>query len=204
MTPYYQDDSVTIYHGDCREILPLLNTETVVVSDPPYGINYQPGSKWQQITGDAEPFDPAPLLTFAGTTLFGANHYANRLPNSAGWIIWNKRDRVSRGLPGSDVEMAWTNRLTQARLITHVWIPHTLRDEQTYHPTQKPTAVMRFVIAETTSVSEVVLDPYMGSGSTLRAAKDVGRRAIGIETEERYCEIAVERCAQDVLFGATA
>jgi site-specific DNA-methyltransferase (adenine-specific) len=201
MTPYYDDGAVTIYHGDCREILPSLPPTFLVVTDPPYGIDHRASTYWngERIYGDDEPFDPGPLLAFSGQVLFGANFYADRLPPSAGWIVWNKRDRVSRGLPGSDAELAWTNLLTQVRILTHVWIPHTLRTEPAYHPTQKPVALMREILGLVGDGEDRILDPYMGAGSVLRAAKDVGQQAIGIEIEERYCEIAAERCAQEVL-----
>jgi site-specific DNA-methyltransferase (adenine-specific) len=204
MTPYYEDDKAMIYHGDCREILPSLTVD-YVVSDPPYGIDHVPSSYWkhQRIRGDSTPFDPSHLLRYKAV-LFGANHYADCLPPSAGWIVWNKRDQVSRRLPGSDAELAWTNILKQVRIFTHVWIPHTLRDERTVHPTQKPVRLMRRILEEVIP-SGVVCDPYMGSGTTLRAAKDLNRKSIGIEIEERYCEIAARRLGQEVLdFGAAA
>ena len=201
MTPYYQDDWVTIYHAESQEILPYLDSnESRIVSDPPYGIAHRPSDYWgnRTIAGDSERFDPTPLLTFSGCLLFGANHYADKLPPSPGWIVWNKRDRVSRGLPGSDAELAWTNMLTQVRIFTHVWLPHTLRDEHPYHPTQKPVALMRRIVSELPG-RKTVVDPYMGSGSTLLACKDLGIPAVGIEIEERYCEKAARRCAQEVL-----
>ena len=197
--PYYDEDGITIYHGDCREILPSVDAD-VIISDPPYGIDYEPGPYWkgERIAGDSEPFDPSHLLDRRGAVLFGANHYADRLPASSGWIVWNKRDRTSRSLPGSDAELAWTNLLTQVRIFTQVWMPHTIRGEPMLHPTQKPVALMREIL-EATGGDDLVCDPYMGSGSTLRAAKDLGRKAIGIELEERYCEIAAERLGQGVL-----
>jgi DNA modification methylase len=199
MTPYYQDDAVTIYHGDCREILSSLDKDSLICTDPPYGISHIASSYWnnERIYGDEVTFDPGHLLGFRGALLFGANHYAHLLPPSAGWIVWNKRDQVSRNLPGSDAELAWTNLIDQVRIFTHVWIPHTLRDETTFHPTQKPVVLMRRILNELPAGD--VIDPYMGSGTTLRAAKDIGRKAIGIEIEERYCEIAAQRCAQEVL-----
>jgi site-specific DNA-methyltransferase (adenine-specific) len=199
--PYYQDDLITIYHGDCRVFLPYVPTLALIVTDPPYGIDHTPSSYWgkQKIEGDHEPFDPAHLLTFGGAVIFGANHFADKLPPSAGWIVWNKRDRVSRNLPGSDAELAWTDLLNQVRIFTHVWVPHTLRTEPAYHPTQKPVALMYRILMELGDGEDMIVDPYMGSGSTLLAAKSLGQRAIGIEIEERYCEIAASRLAQEVL-----
>jgi site-specific DNA-methyltransferase (adenine-specific) len=202
-TPYYQDDFATIYHGDCRELLSIVPHYAVVVTDPPYGIDHTPSSFWdgRKIAGDDSEFDPSHLLEFSGQVIFGANHFADKLPASAGWIVWNKRDRVSRNLPGSDAELAWVSGglLNQVRIITHVWIPHTLRTELAYHPTQKPVALMRQILEMIGDGEELIVDPYMGAGATVCAAKDLGQQVIGIEIDERYCEIAASRLAQDRL-----
>lgn len=215
-TPYYSDDAVTIYHGDCRDIAPDLKAD-VVVTDPPYGIDYNPersrktprrhgaaifAQDWNRVVGDADTFDPEWLLALKRpTTLWGANHYSDRL-TVGGWAVWVKGR--PEGFAASDAEMAWSNDFAGVKAIDHLWSGFRRASEvnEHYHPTQKPLVVMRWLLG---FVSEgVVLDPYMGSGSTLRAAKDLGRRAVGIEIEERYCEIAAQRCAQDVLFGEVA
>lgn len=199
LTPYYDDGTVTIYHGDCRALLPQLSAD-FLLSDPPYGIDHTSSPFWgkRKIVGDAQAFDPAPFLNYPKVILFGANHYAQHLPEG-GWLVWNKRERVSRALPGSDAELAWTNCTPQVRIYTHVWMPWGLRDEPPYHPTQKPTALVRKWLQEFGADGETVLDPFMGSGTTLRAAKDLGRKAVGIEIEERYCELAASRLTQEVL-----
>ncbi len=109
MSPYYDEDGITIYHGDCREICSAIEFDRVV-ADPPYGINWSPDnqrfrskrSDWWScndrsattqmdgIKGDDEPFDPSPFLEYP-CILWGTNHYANALPNSGGWLIWDKR-----------------------------------------------------------------------------------------------------------------
>ncbi len=207
MKPYYQDDLVTIYHADCREWMPEAD---VIVTDPPYGMAYQHGLRdgkvaWGHdgvsIVGDDEPFDPAFLLALGKpTVLFGANHYADRLPPSRGWLVWDKR----AGTPSndqSDAELAWTNVLSVARVFSARWSgSHRTGREQVdgrQHVNQKPVALMAWAMAF--MPPGAVLDPFMGSGSTLVAAKQAGRRAIGIEIEERYCEIAAIRCSQEVL-----
>jgi site-specific DNA-methyltransferase (adenine-specific) len=225
MTPYYQDEYVTIYHGDCREILPTLPPVAFVLTDPPYGIAYSPstgGRGWggkdydlrkkfsgkNIVYGDAEPFDPAFLLNFPRVVLFGANHYADKLPASSGWIVWDKQCS-DKSINFADCEMAWTNIKTPARMFRHVW-DGVRKDsevgESRMHPTQKPLALMVWVLCRYAEEDDVVLDPFMGSGTTLRAAKDLGRRAIGIEIEEKYCEIAAKRCEfmQPRLFQETA
>lgn len=210
MKPYYQDNAVTIYHGDCREIAPTLSVDVgAIVTDPPYGIGYKPAggrgelyarNEMAPVHGDDEPFDPTQWLAYPKVVLFGANHYADRLPASSSWFVWDKRDG-RRGNWFADCELVWSNTGGVARVFSHYWSGGITASERTrkLHPTQKPVVVMRWLIEHTTTEADVILDPYMGSGPTLRAAKDLGRRAIGIEIEERYCEIAAIRCRQEVL-----
>lgn len=214
--PYHQDDSVTIYHGDCREVLPL--EADAILTDPPYGIAYSPGEGgrgwngqgrgWGKtfagdglVVGDAEPFDPKPVLALnVPTILWGANHYAPRLPVSTRWLVWDKREGLSTN-DFADCEMAWTNLRGPARLYHHRWdgvVRASERGAPRLHPAQKPLSLMRWCLTFLPA-AQTILDPFMGSGTTLRAAKDLGRKAIGIEIEERYCEIAAKRCAQEVL-----
>lgn len=203
VTPYYQDDLVTIYHGDCREWMPEAD---VIVTDPPYGIGFHETSRsrggrvWGPIVGDDKPFDPAFLLGLGlPTVLFGANHYASRLPDATGWLVWSKRVDMARWSQ-SDCELAWTNLGGPARDIRHDWWGGSAaitQDGIRAHPTQKPVGLMAKVIE--LCPPGVILDPFMGSGSTLMAAKALGRKSIGIEIEERYCEIAAQRCSQEVL-----
>ena len=209
MKPYYSDESVVLYHGDCREILPQI-TEPVdlVLTDPPYGINYKPlrgsnGSKmWgdERVAGDAEPFDPSFLLRFPRLILFGANHYAHRLPPSGGWIVWDKSPAGPRvGFIYSHAELAWTNLTNHIEKFCLEWEGNSRNGEAFLHPTQKPVGLMREIIMRFGSIDSVTLDPFAGSGTTLRAAKDLGRKAIGIEIEEKYAEIAAKRMSQMVL-----
>jgi DNA modification methylase len=204
--PYYADDSVTIYHGDCREMLADIYAD-VIVTDPPYGIAYvHGGGKYRPsptpIIGDDLPFDPAPLLALARPTiLWGGNHYASRLPDSPTWLVWDKKPSGWRN-DQADAELAWTNLGGPARTYRHAWSGGgTLAHEngtanRVLHPAQKPIGLMRWCLGFTDGIA---LDPFMGSGSTLVAAKSLGRRSIGIEIEERYCEIAARRCSQEVL-----
>ena len=212
--PYYDEDGITIYHGDCLDVLPSL-TFDVVVTDPPYGIDLNtdysrpstPASRcYPRVLGDDEPFDPAHLTAYPRVVMFGANHYAERLPPSRGWVVWDKitRNDVTAGQI-SDAELAWTNCLPRTRVFRHMWNGGFRASERDawHHPTQKPVALMSWLLDLVSKPGEVVCDPYMGSGPTLRAAKDLGRRAIGVELSEAYCEIAAKRLAQGVLdFGA--
>jgi DNA modification methylase len=207
VTPYYSDDLVTIYHGDCREWMPEAD---VIVTDPPYGMSYRHGARKggvrlgmdeEAIVGDFERFDPTKILE-AGrpTVMFGANHFADHLPPSRGWLVWDKRDGTASN-DQSDAEMAWTNVLTVVRVFSARWSGgHRTGREQAdgrVHPNQKPVALMAWALGLMPAGS--VLDPFMGSGSTLVAAKELGRPSTGMDIEERWCEQAAIRCSQEVL-----
>ena len=210
MKPYFERDGIAIYHGDCREILPGLAFD-VVVTDPPYGINhptdyYSRGrgslarsKDYPPVSGDTDPFDPAWLLELGRPTiLWGANYYSDRLPPSSGWLAWDKMR--PHDLDQATAELAWSNVVKGARVFRYLWNGMIRAGSDILeHPTQKPVDLMRWCLSLKWVPSGIVADPYMGSGTTLRAAMDLGRRAIGIEIEERYCEIAARRLDQLVL-----
>jgi site-specific DNA-methyltransferase (adenine-specific) len=221
MKPYYEDDAVTIYHGDCREILPTL-TADVLVTDPPYGINlntdnsrFSGGSKGNmakrgngigsangvRIHGDDAPFDPSFLLSAAAhRVIWGWNHFANALPGGT-CLVWIKRNDTAFGSFLSDAEIAWVSK--GHGVYCYRDLSNNAIARERAHPTQKPLGLMRWCLGF--FPVGAVLDPFMGSGTTLRAAKDLGRKAIGIEIEERYCEIAARRMGQEVMdFGEAA
>jgi DNA modification methylase len=199
---YYEDSYVTLYHGDCREVLPSLPSVDLLLTDPPYGIGFaaQP-TKWQRLDGevpqawDDDVVDMAVLDSARAKArthiVWGGNHYP--LPPSRCWFVWTKPD--SPPSMGS-AEFAWTNMDRCSRHVSHS-IGAT-NAERVGHPTQKPLAVIAWCLAQVPE-ARTVLDPFAGSGTTLRAAKDRGLHAIGIEIEERYCEIAARRMAQEVL-----
>tara|TARA_Y100000310_G_scaffold62977_1_gene58248 strand:- start:104 stop:736 length:633 start_codon:yes stop_codon:yes gene_type:complete len=206
--PYYEDDAVTIYHGDCRDILPTL-TFDAIVTDPPYGIEYSPGRyrdslEFKPIVGDDENDLGAWIANHeAPRAVFGADNFAHRLPPGGTWTVWDKRvvesaDRIH----GSPFEMVWIyghgSRKRRIYRIQHCGAINADGQARRVHPTQKPVVLMKRIINDHFPTG-VIADPFMGAGSTLRAAKDLGRRAVGIEIEERYCEAAVARLAQEVL-----
>jgi site-specific DNA-methyltransferase (adenine-specific) len=219
--PYYDEGGIQIFHGDCREVLPTLRPSSVdlVLTDPPYGISERTDRKARKrtalarcndfpaIEGDDAPFDPSAVLRFGRCVLFGANHFADRLPPSPSWVIWDKRAGLTskRGdafNDNGDAEMAWTNCGGPVRVISHLWmgmLKASERDDRRVHPTQKPVALMTWMIERFTQPGDLVLDPYMGSGPVARACKNTGRRYIGIEVVEAYCRVAVERLQQEVL-----
>lgn len=209
-TPYYDEGGIVIYLGDCRDLLPDLPKVDLVLTDPPYGISYDAshakyrnGVDYGAAEWDEGPYDPAPIVALdVPTIMFGGNCFSSRLPDATSWIAWVKIVRQDADIRQSDCELAWTNCLGRSRVFQHLWIG-AYRDSESgipnYHPTQKPVELMKWCIEIAKAGDGLILDPYMGSGTTLRAAKDLGRRAIGIEIEERYCEIAARRLGQEVL-----
>lgn len=208
LKPYYDDGQCVIYHGDCREILNEgWKFVDLVLTDPPYGIDYTSGSG-RKIHGDDEPFDPRPLLKYGRCVIWGADNFAHLLPASRGWIVWAKIQEQSMidgrsRMASAPVELAWSNVASNPELFNHYWaggLPYRASERNLqYHPAQKPVALMVWILNRWTKPGDLILDPYMGSGPVLRAAKDCGRRAVGIEIEERYCEIAANRLRQEVL-----
>lgn len=205
MTPYYQDESVTIYHGDCREVLLAVSAD-LLVTDPPYGIasawkgGFSRKHGWAKAYGesiirnqwDSDPPSVETISLMLSRTnhavIWGGNYF--QLPTSRGWLVWNKPER---GFSLSEAELAWTSRDSVIRVLD--W---RRSDSGREHPTEKPERVMSWSM-EQFDKCKSVLDPFMGSGTTLVAAKRLGRKAIGIELEERYCEIAANRCRQGAL-----
>jgi DNA modification methylase len=210
--PYYEHAGITIYHDDCFEIMPELPQVDLVLTDPPYGINLQTdfykrkmdklakNRDYAQVQGDDKPFDPKPILSLqVPTLLFGANYFADKLPPSSGWIVWDKKRPPQ--LDQSTCELAWTNFIKGVRIFRFMW--HGMiregRKEKRTHPTQKPVELFKWILMHRWTPSGTVLDPFMGSGTTLVAAKELGRKAIGIEIEEKYVKIAIKRLEQEVL-----
>lgn len=200
MKPYYEDSACTIYHGDCRELLPELPKVDLVLTDPPYGVGFaaQP-TKWQRRNGQSpEEWDDGTVLGMDVVAslgkhqiVWGGNYYPLGIAKS--WLCWYKPDSPpSMG----DFELAWTNIRQPSQLI--ICSISQTNPERLGHPTQKPLKVMTWCLTFAMD-AQLILDPFMGSGTTLRAAKDLGRKAIGIEIEEKYCEIAAKRLAQEVL-----
>lgn len=209
MKPYYEHAGITIYHGDCREMLSSLPS-CWMLTDPPYGIdhptdygtrgrgNLAVAADYPPVYDDDEAFNPDHLLEWK-CILWGANHYAHpRLSNATGWLIWDKLRPAD--FDQSTAELAWTNCIKGERMFRHLWhgMLRASENEPLSHPTQKPVALMKWCLTLRWTPEDTVCDPYMGSGSTLVAAKDLGRRAIGIEIEEKYCEIAAKRLSQEV------
>ena len=206
MKPYYQQDGITIYHGDCREVLQAVEAD-VMVTDPPYGCSATTG--WGgaydgfSIRGDnsvslrdwlLEAWDGRPMV------MFGSPRVA--CPDGVTRLVWWKGEHTGMG----DLSFPWKpdyediyirGRGFHGSRTSSVLRCNARTDSGRYHPTEKPEALLKNLILK--CPDGVVVDPCMGGGTTLRAAKDVYRQAVGIEIEERYCEIAAKRLSQGVL-----
>ena len=192
-----------LWLGDCREIAPTLPRPAAVISDPPYGIDHGNGGAFkashgwratrEQVAWDVERPAPEFLRWLGGAAdyvaLWGGNYFTDCLPPSMGWLIW---DKGQTDFSLADVEMAWTNRHQATR---RIMLPRAvLVAEGGDHPTQKPVAVMRFTADKLkVPAGGVILDPYMGSGSTGVAAVQMRHPFVGIEIEPRYFDIACRR-----------
>lgn len=212
MTPYYEEDGITIYHGDCRDITDWQDGD-VLLTDPPYGIDYGSGrsNALPGIVGDSN----LALRTWVlnrwdanrAWAVFGT--WKQFKPSSVrGVLIWEKGNHVGMG----DLSFPWKPNWEEIYVggkgwdghrsssVLHVnapvsWNNHS--NQPRVHPHEKPIPLLKQLLAK--APPGCVVDPFMGSGTTLKAAKDLGRQAIGIEIEERYCEMAVNRLAQGVL-----
>ena len=224
MKPYYEHAGITIYHGDCREILPHVSGDATI-TDPPYnvGINYGPGSGADRRTPDdhddwlssAFASASAPeLVWFPGkVNVFRSASVIERAGLRPHWMLgWHRKEFAGdRWLGGPAIcwePIVWATRRDKPEFEKR--FGHGGRDflvvNSTHgdpwsdlHPCPKPIKVMRWLVGLFVPEDGFVIDPFMGSGTTLRAAKDLWRKAIGIEIEERYCEIAAKRLEQEVL-----
>lgn len=222
MTPYYQDEYVTIYHGDAIELLPSMPKVDLVVTDPPYGINTKSDGM-----GKLNPWADLCNAAYWYAAWFRAVRSRLR-QNGAMWSFLNWRSLVTYQKAACDVSWPIESLLVwdkgwmgpggmkglrpsyelvalfampefsiEDRGLPDIKLVRWSSTKPTGHPAEKPVELMSWMIE--ISGGGLVLDPFMGSGTTLVAAKSLGRRAIGIEIDERYCEIAAQRLSQGVL-----
>lgn len=207
----------TLYHGDSLELLTqgLLKADALV-SDPPYGISFQyraggngiiKKKESRLIYGDNQPFDPSPFINAMGDSpivLFGADHYKTRLPEGGRFMVWDKSCGQGPAISFVDAEFIWTNRKNPCCIYRHFWMG-AMRSKQgegkqlkKCHVSQKPVELMIWCI-ETARIGlgKVVLDPYMGSGSTGAACIRTGRKFIGVEIDAEYFEVACGRIQEE-------
>jgi hypothetical protein len=206
--PYYEQDGITIYHGDCREVAEWLVAD-VLVTDPPFGMNYLSGWQERPVANDADTKardealyqwgDDRPALVFGR---WNCPHPAN----TRMVLTWDKGDWPGMG----DLKLPWGPSTEEIYVIGSGFVGKrggsVLRVERLtgdmLHPNEKPVALLAKLIER--CPDGVIADPFMGSGTALVAAKQMGRRAIGVEVREDYCAIAARRLAQGVLFGGAA
>ena len=189
--------------GDCQKVLPQIPSVDACVTDPPYGIGRDGqnqstgghgGRKAYEFLGwDAERPSQEVFDTLLGCAdchvIWGGNYFADMLPPAAGWMVWDKGQRINQ----SDGELAWCN--VGGALRIKVMNRVVLMKDGAVHPTQKPVDIMAWSIEKAGKEGGSILDPFMGSGTTGVACANLGRKFIGIEIEERYFDIACERIA---------
>lgn len=221
MNPYYVDESVTLYHGDCRAVDAWLQAD-VLVTDPPYGMAYRgfggrPGmndaTKHKPIEGDATPAirDEALRLWGDGPALVFGTWRIARPAGTRQVIVWDKSDNgpgmgaldIPWGPSHEEVYVLGSGFSGKRTGSVYRIRPFTSQDAiRPNHPTPKPTSLMETLIAK--CPPGVVADPFAGSGATLLAARAQGRRSIGVEIDEAYCELIASRLSQGDLFGSVA
>ena len=208
--PYYRDNQkdIVIYNADCRDLLPLIPDKSIdlVLTDPPYGIG-KDGQKlstgghggrkayefmgWDSCRPDDKVFKLL-LNKSINQIIWGGNYFADLLPSTSKWLVWDKGQRINQ----SDGELAWTSFEGALRICTLNRVELML--DYANHPTQKPLKLITWCLSLCPSAITVV-DTFLGSGTTAVASKILGRKCIGIEIEEKYCEIAAKRLSQGVM-----
>ena len=233
MKPYYEHAGITIFHGDCREVLKCLPVgrcgacsvdladESILaihlaaghavgpfcdllLTDPPYGIGYasnpivgkgKAASNHESMEWDEKPASDDLLGVCRAKCetqmIWGGNYFS--LPPSRRWLVWHKPDAPPSM---SRVELAWTNMDSLAGIFH--WSIAATDGQRVGHCTQKPLELMNWCVSLAPDNVQTVLDPFAGSGTSLVSAKTLGKSAIGIEIEEKYCEIAAKRLSQEV------
>lgn len=217
--PYYQDEYVTIYCDDFRNAEWLISDKAILITDPPYGINldiswtyhydlargHSPTKAIEKLAGDEGTLDLSFLFQFSRRLIWGFPYIYDS--EATGWLVWDKQPGVDNFKGAmTPVEMASTTLWRGFGVVRAMW-GGFLRDNQEQrfeHPTQKPLKVFLEPIARYTEPNDIIIDLFLGSGSCAVAAKKLNRKFIGYEIEEKYCDIAANRCRQMVFnFGDT-
>lgn len=197
-------EGVTLYLGDCREILPTLGKVDAVVTDPPYGIGESNKKNLSRGTlakpkdyGDYD-WDKAPPPAWLISMLqdmsrwqiiFGGNYF--NLPPSSCWLVWDKKNGSN---DFADCELAWTNMPKAVRRIEWLWNGMIRKGSDIReHPTQKPLGVMAWALDQLPADVRLICDPFMGSGTTGVAAIQKGLQFVGVEREAAYFDAACIR-----------
>lgn len=227
MTPYYDHAGITIYHGDCADVLPWLEAD-VLITDPPYGVNMgECGAKnqgwrhgmqhdgydcyedtYENFTGTIVPrLNLAIERTKRALVWTGPHIHEQRKPDAIGGVfcpsgagrnVWGFKSLLPVLLYGTAPDLH-----KGAKTPTAIWSQERSGKDALGHPCPKPDKWMTWSVQLASLPGEIIVDPFMGAGGTLKSAKNMGRRAVGVDLSERYCEIAAKRLAQETLFGVT-
>jgi len=194
----------------------------MLLTDPPYGINLdtdyssmggpshavrkpKPSRKYRPVIGDDAPFDPRLIAAYFSETpeqfWFGADHYRRLLSEDdrdGSWLVWDKRSEEVDAVFGSGFELIWSKQRHKRDLLRHYWNGGLgiSEAENRSHPTQKPTPLLADILTRWSSGAALVADPYLGSGSTLVACQQVGRRGVGVELDPAYVAVTLERLSE--------
>jgi DNA modification methylase len=186
----------------------------MVFTDPPYGMRLETdyrsvheqkngtcrSNTYDPVRGDDEDFDPRPLLDQFGDAktilLWGADWYYDKLPPNGSFVIWNKRTAEgTKEMLGNHFETCWSREKRRRVVYDHLWAGFTARNREfnREHPTEKPIALLAQMIRDFDDDADLIVDPFLGSGTTLIAAEQLGRKCYGMEISPTYCDVIVKR-----------
>ena len=205
MKPYYETPNGKLYCGDCQKIIQELEPVHLVLTDPPYGTDFDYYSKgrggclakqpdygkqdWNKIRPNKRVFDIIKNIS-NHQIIFGGNLFSDFLPPSTSWIVWDKDNTGNFG----DCELAWTSHKKSIRKFKWRWNGFLKEaPEERFHPTQKPVGLFMLILRKYSEQGDLILDPFLGSGTTAIACEKLIRKWIGIEISEKYAEIAAKR-----------
>ena len=212
-----------IYNADCLEIMKLMPDKSVdlVLTDPPYGIDFKPHlKKWngdpnvyEKVRNDSGELNYNGLLLELNrignrVIIFGAENFHHSLPSRGSWICWDKRPpHIENEMIGTPFELAWINIDGTAYKMYRVVHGGVINadslngnNDKRFHPTQKPVSLFARITRDFSKDTDTIFDPFLGSGTTALAAKQLGRNFIGVELSSQYCEISEQRLRQQMLF----
>jgi DNA modification methylase len=212
MEPIYQSGMITMYCAEALDVLRSLpdNAFDLCLTDPPYGVGiarkgevgksrhrFAP-SDWDAKRPAREYFDQIRRIS-RHQIIWGGNYFADLLPPTRCWLVWHKRPNNKTDF--ADCELAWTSMDANARLLVHEWngFRKQVPERRFAHPTQKPLRLFEWCIGRVKGEVRSVIDPYMGTGTAMEAARNLGIEAVGIDREQQYCDIARERLLQGAL-----
>ena len=208
MKPYYQEDGITIYHGDCRDILPHLEPVDFIFADPQYGVGFEYANDKDLRAGYVEKI-PVWFSLFRATNIAITPGMVNVCywPQPRWILAWLKTNSMGANmLSGPSMvsrnlwePVLWYGSYPPRQISRDTIKAPIITGDKNGHPCPKPISLMTQIVDFASLQGQTILDPFMGSGTTLVAAKQLGRKAIGIEIEKKYCDIAIERLRQGVL-----